>query len=106
MKRLLIFCLMIFFLLPSLAMLSSCAASKNFIIVRQPDVVYEYGEEKFDIEPDDILEILEIRPYRDRIEIYWKVKRVRTGETGYVEAERMNKWHEVHIEEESKLLND
>ncbi|RLB73125.1 MAG: hypothetical protein DRH07_02675 [Deltaproteobacteria bacterium] len=100
MKRLLIFCLMILFLLPSLAMLSSCAASKNFIIVKQPDVVYGYENEIFEVDPDDVLEILEIRPRRDRIEIYWKVKRVRTGETGYVEAERMYKWHEVYIEEE------
>lgn len=82
-----------------LAMISSCAASKNFIIIKEPDVVYQSGKEKFDVNPDDILEILEIRPYPDRIEIYWKVKRVRTGETGYVEAERMNKWHEVYIEE-------
>ena len=100
MKRLLIFCLMILFLLPGLAMLSSCAASNNFIIIKQPDVVYGYGNEIFEVDPDDVLEILEIRPCRDRIEICWKVKKVRTGETGYVEAERMYKWHEVYIEEE------
>ena len=29
-------------------MLSSCAASKNFIIIKQPDVVYGYGNEIFE----------------------------------------------------------
>ena len=81
-------------------MICSCATSKKYITITEPDEIYEYEKYKFDVQPGDILEILEIRTCRNGIEICWKVKKMETGEVGEVKAERMKTMHEVYIIEE------
>ena len=78
----------------------SCVTSKKYITITEPDEIYEYEKYKFDVQPGDILEILEIRTSRDGIEISWKVRKMETGEVGYIEAERMKTTHEIYIIEE------
>ena len=48
-----------------LAMISSCATSKRFITIKEPDIIYERGEEKFEVIPNDTLEIIETKTCRD-----------------------------------------
>ncbi len=78
-------------------MICSCTNSKKYITIMEPDEIYEYEKYKFDVQPGDILEILEIRTSRDGIEICWKVRNMETGEVGTVRAERMKERHEIHI---------
>lgn len=75
----------------------SCASSKKYITITEPDEIYEYEKYKFDVQPGDILELLEIRTCRDGIEICWKVRKMETGEVGYAKAERMKSIHEIYI---------
>ena len=82
-----------------LAMISSCATSKKFITIKEPDIIYERGEEKFEVIPNDTLEIIETKTCRDGIGICWKVKKIGTGEVGYVKADWMNEKHEVYTKE-------
>ena len=82
-----------------LAMLFSCATNKRFIKIKEPDVVYEYGKGKFEVWPNDTLEIREIKTCRGGTGISWKVKKMETGEVGYVKAERMKERHEVYTKE-------
>jgi len=79
-----------------LSMLFSCTTSKRFIRIKEADVVYEYGKGKFEVWPNDTLEILEIKTCRGGTGICWKVKKTETGEVGYVNAERMHERHEVY----------
>ena len=81
----------------------SCAASKRYIAIKEPDVIYEYGKGKFEVYPDDILEIIDIKAYRGGTGICWKVKKLETGEYGYVSAKRMNERHEVYTREKQDL---
>jgi len=67
----------------------SCATNQRFIKITEPDEVQEYEQYQFDVQPDDILEILEIRTCQDGIEICWKVRKMETGEVGTVRAEGM-----------------
>jgi hypothetical protein len=77
----------------------STRTSKRYITIKEPDVVYEYGQSKFEVHPNDKLEILESKTCRSGTGICWKVKKVETGEVGYVEAERMKERHEVYTRE-------
>ena len=78
----------------------SCANNKKYITITEPDEIYEYEKYKFDVQPGDILELLEIRSCRDGIEICWKVRKMETGEVGYVKGERMKTIHKIYIIEE------
>lgn len=82
-----------------LSMLCSCTTSKRFVKIKEADVVYEYGKGKFEVWPNDTLEILEIKTCRGGTGICWKVKKIETGEVGYVNAERMQERHEVYTVE-------
>ncbi len=82
------------------AMICSCTNSKKYIKITEPDEIYEYEKYKFDVQPDDILVILEIRTCQDGIEICWKVRKMETGEVGTVRAEGMKERHEIYIIEE------
>jgi hypothetical protein len=77
----------------------SCATSKRYITIKEPDVIYEYGKGKFEVYPNDTLEILEIKTCRGGTGICWKVKKLETEEYGYVSAKRMNERHEVYTKE-------
>lgn len=83
-----------------LATIYSCATtSKRYITIKEPDVIYEYGKGKFEVMPSDTLEVLEIKVCRGGTGICWKVKKIETGEVGYVNAGRMNERHEVYTVE-------
>jgi len=82
-----------------LAMVTSCATSKKYITIKEPDVVSEHGKGKFEVYPGDTLEIIEIKTCLGGSGICWKVKNIETGEYGYVRAKRMNERHEVYEKE-------
>lgn len=77
-------------------MSSSYVNSKRYITIKEPDVVWEYGISKYEVSPNDTLEILLIKTCRGGTGICWKVKNIKTGELGYVSSERMHQRHEVY----------
>ena len=82
---------------------SACATSKTYIKIKQPDVVMEYGKAKFKVLPNDILEVIEVRPCRNLPGICYGVVKKETGETGIVIEERMMRYHEVYTVDKKKV---
>jgi hypothetical protein len=70
--------------------------NKTFIEIKEPDQVREFGEPKYDVSPGDILEVIHTKTCRSGSGICWKVRNIKTGELGYVFAERMKKRHRVY----------
>jgi hypothetical protein len=70
--------------------------NKTFIEIKEPDQVREFGEPKYDVSPGDILEVIQTKTCRSGSGICWKVRNIKTGELGYVFAERMRKRHRVY----------
>jgi len=72
---------------------------KRYIEIKESDAVYEYGLEKYEVWPGDKLEIIGSKTCRSGRGLCWKVRNVKTGEIGYVRADRMKKTHHVYTEE-------
>ncbi len=82
-----------------IALIVSCTTTKRYITIQEPDVVMEYGIGKFEVYPNDILEIVKVKVCRGGSGICWKVKNIETGEYGYVSAEKMKARHKVYAED-------
>ena len=78
---------------------------RTFIEIKEPDQVHEFGELKYEVSPGDILEVKRIKRCRSGRGICWEVRNVKTGELGYVSAERMEKMHHVY-KGDSKVSSD
>lgn len=70
--------------------------ARTFIEIKEPDRVDEFGELKYEVSPGDILEVMDTKTCRSGSGICWKVRNIKTGELGYVFAERMKKRHHVY----------
>ena len=81
---------------------SSCAINTTFIEIKEPDRVYEFGEVKYKVNPGDILEVMDSKTCRSGSGICWEVRNTKTGEWGYVFAERMEKRHNVYERQAQK----
>jgi hypothetical protein len=79
--------------------------ARTFIEIKEPDRVYEFGELKYEVSPGDILELMDTKTCRSGSGICWKVRNIKTGELGYVFAERMKKRHHVY-NGDSKAASD
>jgi hypothetical protein len=100
--------LSVIMLLITIITVSSCSRSTRYIKIQEPDVVYEYGKGKYEVWPGDLLEIRAIKTCRGGSGICWKVRNVKTGEIGYVNAVRMKERHHVYTEQkkERTVLQD
>ena len=92
--------LCIIFILFTFSLLISCATQVTYIEIKEDDLVYEFGEPKFEVNPGDKLEILNSKICRGGSGICYKVKKVQTGEIGYVTKKRMEARHRVYTVEE------
>jgi hypothetical protein len=75
---------------------SYVTTNKTFIEIKEPDQVREFGELKYEVSPGDILEVIATKRCRSGSGICWKVRNIKTGELGYVFAERIKKRHRVY----------
>ena len=82
-----------------LLIIAVASCGTTYIRIQQPDKVWEYGELKYTVETGDVLQILSSKTCRNGSGICWKVKNVKTGEIGYVVADRMKDYHEVYTGE-------
>ena len=81
----------------------SCAStSKTFIEIKEPDIVYEFGEIKYKVNPGDILQVMDSKTCRSGRGVCWEVRNTKTGEWGYVFSERMEKRHNVYESQSQK----
>jgi hypothetical protein len=79
-----------------LSLLISCAVQTRYIEVKEGDIIYEYGDPKFEVWPGDKLKIITSKVCRGGIGVCYKVKKVDTGEIGYVTAKRMKERHRIY----------
>jgi hypothetical protein len=92
--------LCLIFILFTFSLLISCASQTRYIEIKEDDVIHEYGIPKFEVYPGDTLKILATKTCRSGSGICYKVKKVQTGEIGYVSKERMEKKHKIYTLEE------
>ncbi len=72
---------------------------KKYIKIEVPDSVFSGGKVKFNLIPGDILEVIRKKLCLDGKGECWEVKNIKTGETGFVNAERMKNRHYVYTKE-------
>lgn len=83
----------------ALSSIITCSTIKEYVEIKGSDVVYEDSEEvKYEVFPGDKLEILAAQNCRDGKGLCWKVRNVKTGEIGYVSADKMKENHHVFNE--------
>ena len=87
-------------LILSVLSLISCSPiiKKTYIYIQSPDEVGYKGEVKFKVERGDVLEVTHSKTCRTGSGICWEVRKVNTGEWGFVNADAMKRRHQV-IEE-------
>jgi len=73
--------------------------SKTYIKIQVADIVGSGGKVKFKIIPGDVLEVIRSQPCRGGRGECWEVKNTKTGETGFVPANRMKNRHHVFTKE-------
>jgi CHAT domain-containing protein len=95
----------LYVLMVTIMLASILSCETTYITIKHPDVIYEGGRTKFKVYPNDTLEILESNTCLSGTGICWKVKDIKTGEVGYVLAERMKKLHEVFTKEPQKTMS-
>jgi hypothetical protein len=78
---------------------STTSTPKRFIEIKESDVIHEYGKPKYEVWPGDKLEIIDIKRCRSGRGLCWKVKKLETGEIGYVSADRFKEIHHVYPDE-------
>jgi len=80
--------------------LISCSPiiKKTYIHIQTSDVVGYQGEVKFKVERGDILEVTHSQTCRTGSGVCWEVRKVNTGEWGFVNAETMKRRHQVSEE--------
>ena len=78
----------------------SCAGlpGKTYIIIQEPDRIFEYGKCKFTVSSGDILEITQTKTCRGGFGTCYEVQNILTGEYGYVKKDRMEKRHYIFTE--------
>ena len=74
-------------------------AKKQFITIKEPDVIWEYGKVKFKVYPNDILEVVQVKTCRGGSGVCLKVIKLETGEYGYVSLKEMKERHELYTRE-------
>ena len=72
---------------------------KKYIEIKVPDSVFSGGKLKYKIVPGDQLEVIRKKTCLDGKSECWEVKNVKTGETGFVNAEKMKQIHYVYTKE-------
>lgn len=91
--------------LVSVVLLTACETAEpkvtTYIEVQRADTIHEYGEPKFSVAPGDVLKVIRSKTCRFGYGECWEVLNVKTGETGYVIAEKMKKWHRVYTDGQS-----
>jgi len=73
--------------------------SKTYIKIQVPDRVDFRGKLKYKVIPGDVLEVVRSTPCRSGNAECWEVKNIKTGETGFVPANKMKNRHYVYTEE-------
>jgi hypothetical protein len=86
----------------ALSSMIACSTSKRYIEIRESDVVYAYGQVKYEVWPGDKLEIVRSHTCRGGRGLCWDVRNIKTGEIGSVKADRMKEIHHVYTEETKK----
>ena len=71
----------------------------TYVEIKKPDKLSYGGEAIHDVSPGDVLEVVRKQKCIKGVGECWEVRNVKTGETGFVRAERMKDWHRVYKEE-------
>jgi len=72
---------------------------KKYIKIEEPDSVFAGGKVKYNLIPGDFLEVIRKKTCLGGKGECWEVKNIKTGETGFVNAERMKNRHYVYTKE-------
>jgi tetratricopeptide (TPR) repeat protein len=75
------------------------ASDKWYIKIKVPDSVFAGGKVKFTVIPGDILEVIRKQTCFGGTGECWEVGNIKTGDTGFVNAERMKNRHYVYTKE-------
>jgi hypothetical protein len=86
----------------ALSSIITCSTSRRYIEIQGSDAVFEYGKVKYEVWPGDKLEIVAAQTCRGGKGLCWRVRNIKTGETGYVSADKMKENHHVYTEEIKK----
>lgn len=88
-------------LFASFLLLAACETAEpkvTSIEIQRPDTVSEGGQIKFRVAPGDVLKVIKSQTCRYGHDECWEVENTKTGEIGYVQADKMKKWHRVRTE--------
>lgn len=78
--------------------LCAYAVDRTHIKIQQTDEVYYFGQVKFVVNEGDVLEVIRSKTCRRGGGECWEVRNVKTGATGFVEAEKMKNRHHIYSE--------
>jgi tetratricopeptide (TPR) repeat protein len=87
-------------LLIPLFLLCACAAQsgKKYILIQEPDKIYEGGKYKYSVDTGDVLKITMQKICPDGMRTCYEVQNINTGEYGFVLKDRMEKRHYIYNE--------
>lgn len=90
-----------FLLIVSLFIFTSCASQTRYIAIQEPDRVYEFKKVKYSVDKGDVLEITMEKFCPDGMRTCYEVKNLSTGQYGYVLKDRMEKRHRIYRKNDS-----
>ena len=95
-------------LLVPLFLLCACAAQsgKKYILIQEPDKIYEGGRYKYSVDTGDVLKITMQKICPDGMRTCFEVQNINTGEYGFVLKDRMEKRHYIFEESSSSPKSD